>query len=109
MFRLYGSFFLVGFTCILFMTTGAHAAEPTDKPLEPAANTSQQEKSAPKKQTSNDAKKDAFSETVDPARVREEIDAIRTDNSLPDEMRARCQEILTTTLKDIESLGWRGR
>ena len=103
MFRLYGSFFLVWFTCILFLMTRAHAAQATDKPTDPAANTSQPEKPAPKKQTPSDAKTDAFSETVDPARVREEIDAIRTDNSLPDEMRARCQEILTTALKDIES------
>ena len=86
------------------MTTPAHASQAIASPAKPTETTNQQEKpTAQKKQAPNDTKKNEPSETVDPARVREEIDAIRTDNSLPDEMRARCQEILTTTLKDIES------
>jgi hypothetical protein len=85
------------------MTPWVHASQASATQAEPAAPTNKQKKSPPNQQASTKAKKDAVSETIDPARVREEIDAIRTDNSLPEEMRARCQEILTTTLKDIES------
>ncbi len=85
------------------MTPWVHASQASATQAEPAAPTNKEKKSPPNQQASTKAKKDAVSETIDPARVREEIDAIRTDNSLPEEMRARCQEILTTTLKDIES------
>ncbi len=102
-FRLHALFSVIGLICIVSMTTPAHASQAIASPAQPTETTNQQENSSPKKQASNDPKKNEPSETIDPARVREEIDAIRTDNSLPDEMRARCQEILTATLKDIES------
>ena len=41
--------------------------------------------------------------TSDAERIRDAIEAVRTDNSLPEELRTRCQEVLTNTLKDIES------
>ena len=48
------------------------------------------------------AKKISNSPTSDADKIRDAIEAVRTDNSLPEELRTRCQEVLTNTLKDIE-------
>ncbi|MBT6054871.1 MAG: mechanosensitive ion channel [Planctomycetaceae bacterium] len=48
------------------------------------------------------AKKRSNDPTPDADKIRDAIETVRTDNSLPEEMRTRCQEVLTNTLKDIE-------
>ena len=48
------------------------------------------------------AEKISNSPTSDADKIRDAIEAVRTDNSLPEELRTRCQEVLTNTLKDIE-------
>ena len=84
-----------------------NASQVEATPEDPAASQNrQQQEQQPgsKNQTAPKAKKDTSATPIDPAKVREEIDALRTDNSLPEELRARCQEVLTTTLKDLESI-----
>jgi hypothetical protein len=85
------------------MATRAYAAESATGEVSPESSTSQQQAPPAKKQTPDNPKKASHSTTIDAAKVREEIDAVRTDNSLAEELRARCQEVLTTTLKDLES------
>jgi hypothetical protein len=85
------------------MATRAYAAESATGEVSPESSTSQQQAPPAKKQTPDNPKKASPSTTIDAAKVREEIDAVRTDNSLAEELRARCQEVLTTTLKDLES------
>ncbi len=48
------------------------------------------------------AEKISNSPTTHADKIRDAIEAVRTDNSLPEELRTRCQEVLTNTLKDIE-------
>ena len=85
------------------MAAGTQAAEPTPGDVDPAPSTAQeQQTSSPENQAPKPSKKDPSSASSDATKVREAIDAVRTDNSLPEELRTRCQEVLTTTLKDIE-------
>ena len=85
------------------MAAGTQAAEPTPGDVDPAPSTApEQQTSSPENQAPKPSKKDPSSASSDATKVREAIDAVRTDNSLPEELRTRCQEVLTTTLKDIE-------
>ena len=85
------------------MAAGTQAAQPTPGDVDPAPSTAQeQQTSSPENQAPKPSKKDPSSASSDATKVREAIDAVRTDNSLPEELRTRCQEVLTTTLKDIE-------
>ncbi len=84
------------------MATRAHATESATSEVSPESSTGQQQSPPAKRQTPDNAKNTTSSTTIDAAKVREEIDAVRTDNSLAEELRARCQEVLTTTLKDLE-------
>ena len=85
------------------MAAGTQAAEPTPGDVDPAPSTAQEQQTAsPENQAPKPSKKDPSSASSDATKVREAIDAVRTDNSLPEELRTRCQEVLTTTLKDIE-------
>ena len=85
------------------MAAGTQAAEPTPGDVDPAPPTAQKQQTpSPENQALNTFNKDPSSTSSDATKVREAIDAVRTDNSLPEELRTRCQEVLTTTLKDIE-------
>ena len=85
------------------MAAGTQAAEPTPGDVDPAPPTAQEQQTpSPENQALNTFNKDPSSTSSDATKVREAIDAVRTDNSLPEELRTRCQEVLTTTLKDIE-------
>ena len=82
---------------------GTQAAQPTPGDVDPAPPTAQKQQTpSPENQALNTFNKDPSSTSSDATKVREAIDAVRTDNSLPEELRTRCQEVLTTTLKDIE-------
>ena len=86
------------------MATRAHATDSATDEVSPESSASQPQTPPAKKKTPDNAKSNSSSTTtIDAAKVREEIDAVRTDNSLAEELRARCQEVLTTTLKDLES------
>ena len=85
------------------MAAGTQAAQPTPGDVDPAPPTAQKQQTpSPENQALNTFNKDPSSTSSDATKVREAIDAVRTDNSLPEELRTRCQEVLTTTLKDIE-------
>jgi len=85
------------------MAAGTQAAQPTPGDVDPAPSTAQKQQTpSPENQALNTFNKDPSSTSSDATKVREAIDAVRTDNSLPEELRTRCQEVLTTTLKDIE-------
>ncbi|MDG1992498.1 MAG: mechanosensitive ion channel [Pirellulales bacterium] len=84
------------------MATRSHAAQSPSDEERPEPSTSQQQPQPSKKKLQDNSKNDSSSTTIDAAKVREAIDAVRTDNSLPEELRTRCQEVLTSTLKDIE-------
>ena len=85
------------------MAAGTQAAQPTPGDVYPAPPTAQKQQTpSPENQALNTFNKDPSSTSSDATKVREAIDAVRTDNSLPEELRTRCQEVLTTTLKDIE-------
>ena len=85
------------------MAAGTRAAQPTPGDVDPAPSTAQKQQTpSPENQALNTFNKDPSSTSSDATKVREAIDAVRTDNSLPEELRTRCQEVLTTTLKDIE-------
>ena len=85
------------------MAAGTQAAQPTPGDVDPAPPTAQKQQTpSPETQALNTFNKDPSSTSSDATKVREAIDAVRTDNSLPEELRTRCQEVLTTTLKDIE-------
>ena len=89
--------------CLVVMAAGTQAAQPTpgDANLEPPTAQEQQTPS-PENQSPKLSNQNPSSASSDATKVREAIDAVRTDNSLPEELRIRCQEVLTTTLKDIE-------
>ena len=103
LYRLCGPFCIVGLTCSLIVPAHTHASQVEATPADSAASENRQQQPGSKDETAPKAKKDTSSTPIDPAKIREEIDALRTDNSLPEELRARCQEVLTTTLKDLES------
>lgn len=85
------------------MAAGTQAAQPTPGDVDPAPPTAQKQQTpSPENQALNTFNKDPSSTSSDATKMREAIDAVRTDNSLPEELRTRCQEVLTTTLKDIE-------
>ena len=85
------------------MAAGTQAAQPTPGNVDPAPPTAQKQQTpSPENQALNTFNKDPSSTSSDATKVREAIDAVRTDNSLPEELRTRCQEVLTTALKDIE-------
>ena len=121
-YRLYQQFRLPRLCIVLFailvfqgsftpIATLAADTEPKDtaRPQESA----QQQQETQQQETRNDAQaavstpdtpENSSSEsTSDAERIRDAIEAVRTDNSLPEELRTRCQEVLTNTLKDIES------
>ena len=100
--RFYGPCLLAGLLCAFVMTTQCQAAQSAADASGSQPPTNAQENQPIKKRTPDDSKNNASSATIDAAKVREEIDAVRTDNSLPEELRTRCQEVLTSTLKDIE-------
>ena len=103
LYRLCGPFCIVGLTCSLIVPAHTHASQVEATPADRAVSENRQQQPGSKDETAPKAKKDTSSTPIDPAKIREEIDALRTDNSLPEELRARCQEVLTTTLKDLES------
>lgn len=103
LYRFCGALHGVTLICLLVMAAGTQAAEPTPGDLDPAPPTAQEQQTpSPENQALNTFNKDPSSTSSDATKVREAIDAVRTDNSLPEELRTRCQEVLTTTLKDIE-------
>ena len=103
LYRFCGALHGVALICLLVMAAGTQAAEPTPGDVDPAPSTApEQQTSSPENQAPKPSKKDPSSASSDATKVREAIDAVRTDNSLPEELRTRCQEVLTTTLKDIE-------
>ncbi|HBU37218.1 MAG TPA: hypothetical protein DEB70_05375, partial [Planctomycetaceae bacterium] len=103
LYRFYGTSCVVALVCMVIMATRAHAAESATGEVSPKSSTSQPQTPPAKKQSPDNSKSNSSSATIDAAKVREAIDAVRTDNSLAEELRARCQEVLTTTLKDLES------
>ena len=85
------------------MAAGTQAAQQTPGDVDPPTPTAQEQQTpSPENQAPKPPNKDPSSTSSDATKVREAIDAVRTDNSLPEELRTRCQEVLTTTLKDIE-------
>ncbi|MBL6710588.1 MAG: hypothetical protein ISQ10_05890, partial [Planctomycetes bacterium] len=103
LYRFCGTLHGVVLICLLFMAAGTQAAQPTPGDVDPAPPTAQKQQTpSPENQALNTFNKDPSSTSSDATKMREAIDAVRTDNSLPEELRTRCQEVLTTTLKDIE-------
>ena len=121
-YRLYQQFRLPRLCIVLFailvfqdsftpIATLAADTEPKDTAR--AQESAQQQQETQQQETRNDAQaavstpdtpeNSSSASTSDAERIRDAIEAVRTDNSLPEELRTRCQEVLTNTLKDIES------
>jgi potassium efflux system protein len=86
-------------------TTTAADTKPQEAATAQASTPPQQDKQENKQAppyNADAAKKISNSPTTDADKIRDAIETVRTDNSLPEEIRTRCQEVLTNTLKDIE-------
>jgi len=70
------------------------ATEPTTPPNPPPPSTSPQPTAPAAGQPATTG--------GEAAEVRKKLEAIRTDESLPQEVRSRCQEVLSTVLKDLD-------
>ena len=91
--------------CTSLTTSSAADTKPREPDSTQAPAPPQQENRTDKQTpppTPDVAKKTPISSTSNADRVRDAIEAVRTDNSFPEELRTRCQEVLTNTLKDIE-------